>query len=79
MNLTEEIKSKALELGFDLVGITDAGTISSEHIKQFQSWLESGFAGQMSYMHKNFDKRTNPSQLLENAQSIIIVGLNYNS
>jgi epoxyqueuosine reductase len=78
MILTEEIKSKALELGFDLVGITHAGPIDSEQVKIFQSWLESGCAGQMSYMHNNFDKRTNPSQLVENAQSIIIVGLNYN-
>ena len=78
MSLTEEIKSKALELGFDIVGITDAKPISSEHVHKFQNWLESGCAGQMSYMHKNFDKRTNPSQLLENAQSVIIVGLNYN-
>jgi epoxyqueuosine reductase len=78
MNLTDEIKSKALELGFDLVGITHAGPIDSGQVKIFQSWLESGCAGQMAYMHNNFDKRTNPSQLVENAQSIIIVGLNYN-
>ncbi len=78
MSLTEEIKSKALELGFDIVGITNAEQISSEQVKKFESWLESGFAGQMAYMHNNFDKRTNPSQLVENAQSIIIVGLNYN-
>ncbi len=78
MNLTEEIKSKALELGFDIVGITNAGQIDSEQIQKLESWLESGCAGQMSYMHKNIDKRINPSQLLENARSIIIVGLNYN-
>ena len=29
-------------------------------------------------MHRNFEKRINPSELLENAQSIIVVGLNYN-
>jgi epoxyqueuosine reductase len=78
MSLSDEIKSKALELGFDLVGITDAGEISSEQVTIFQSWLESGCAGQMAYMRNNFDKRTNPSKLLENAQSVIVVGLNYN-
>lgn len=76
--MTEEIKTKALELGFDIVGITNAKQIDSEQIEKFESWLESGFAGQMAYMHNNFDKRTNPSQLFDNAQSIIIVGLNYN-
>lgn len=78
MNFTEEIKSRTIELGFDIVGITDTSPIDSEQVTKFQSWLESGFAGQMSYMHNNLDKRTNPSKLLENAQSIIIVGLNYN-
>ncbi|MBN2591071.1 MAG: tRNA epoxyqueuosine(34) reductase QueG [Sedimentisphaerales bacterium] len=78
MSLTEEIKSKALELGFDIVGITNAEQIDSEQIEKFELWLESGCAGQMAYMHNNFDKRTNPSQLLENAKSVIIVGLNYN-
>ncbi|MBN1972793.1 MAG: tRNA epoxyqueuosine(34) reductase QueG [Sedimentisphaerales bacterium] len=78
MSLTDEIKSKALELGFDLVGVTGAGRIDSEQVEIFQSWLESGCAGQMSYMHNNLDKRINPSQLVENAQSIIITGLNYN-
>lgn len=78
MSFTEEIKYKAIELGFDIVGITNAEQISSEQIEKFESWLMAGFAGQMTYMHKNIDKRTNPSQLLENAQSIIIVGLNYN-
>ena len=77
MSLSDEIKSKALELGFDLVGITDASQIGSEQIKALRTWLESGFAGQMDYMHRNFEKRINPSKLLDNAQSVIVVGLNY--
>jgi epoxyqueuosine reductase len=31
----------------------------------------------MDYMHRNLDKRTNPARLLEDAQSVICVGLNY--
>ncbi len=76
--MTEKIKSKAIELGFDLVGITDAGEIGSEQVEILQSWLESGCAGQMTWMHRNFEKRINPSKLLDNAQSVVIVGLNYN-
>jgi epoxyqueuosine reductase len=78
MSLSDEIKSKVLELGFDLVGITDAGAISSEQVEILQSWLELGCAGRMGYMQRNFDKRVNPSKLLDNAQSVIVVGLNYN-
>jgi len=77
MSLTQDIKQKAIEFGFDLVGITDASPLDREHVQLFTDWLNSGYAGQMSYMHKNFEKRTNPAKLLENAQSVIIVGLNY--
>jgi len=78
MSLTEDIKTKALDLGFDLVGITDAAPIDTTHIELLTRWLEAGCAGRMNYMHRNFPKRINPAQLLEGAQSVICLGLNYN-
>jgi len=77
MSLTDDIKHKSLQLGFDLVGITDASPIDAEHVKPLADWLKSRCAAQMSYMHKNFEKRINPAKLLENAKSVIVVGLNY--
>ena len=77
MTLSQEIKHKAIELGFDLIGITDASSIDTLHIELLSQWLKSGCAGQMSYLHNNFEKRTQPALLLKNAQSVICVGLNY--
>ena len=77
MGLAEDIKAKALESGFDLVGITEAGPIDNEHYTLFNDWLALGYAGRMNYMRENIDKRTNPAKLLEHAQSVICVGLNY--
>jgi epoxyqueuosine reductase len=77
MSLSQDIKHKTIELGFDLVGITDASPIDTEQAELFTDWLESGFAGQMSYMHRNIEKRLNPGKILENAQSIITVALSY--
>ena len=77
MSLSQDIKTKAIDLGFDLVGITDASPIDPEHLEMLSYWLKSGCAGQMKYLHRNFEKRTHPAQLLENAQSVICVGLNY--
>jgi epoxyqueuosine reductase len=77
MNLENKIKQKAFDLGFDLVGITDAGPIDTENINLLTSWLKAGFAGQMQYMHKNFEKRTDPKKLAPFADSIICVALNY--
>jgi len=79
MGLTHNIKQKALELGFDIVGITDASPIDSCQAGFLFKWVESGFAGQMAYMHKNLEKRIGPAGLLENARSVICVGLNYNT
>ena len=77
MSLSQEIKHKAIELGFDLIGITDASPIGTRQVELLSQWLKSGLAGQMSYLHNNFEKRTQPALLLENAQSVICVGLNY--
>ena len=77
MTLTEQIKNKAIELGFDLVGITDASPIEPAHVAALTDWLKTGCAGQMNYMHRNFEKRINPAELLQDAQSVIVVGLNY--
>ncbi len=77
MSLSQDIKHKTIELGFDLAGITDASPIDTEQAEIFADWLKSGFAGDMDYMHRNFEKRLDPGKLLENAQSIIVVALNY--
>lgn len=77
MNLTEAIKQKAIELGFDLVGITGAEPIDAGQIEYLKNWLAAGWAAGMGYMHRNFAKRTNPGELLEGAKSVICAGLNY--
>jgi len=77
MSLSQDIKHKTIELGFDLVGVTDAAPIDARQAEIFAQWLKSGFAGQMDYMHRNLQKRLDPARLFENAQSVIVVGLNY--
>ncbi|HCO92520.1 MAG TPA: tRNA epoxyqueuosine(34) reductase QueG [Phycisphaerales bacterium] len=77
MSLSQDIKHKTIELGFDLFGVAEASPIDAEQAEIFTEWLKSGFAGQMAYMHRNLQKRLDPAVLLENAQSVIVVGLNY--
>ncbi|MBA7691051.1 Epoxyqueuosine reductase [subsurface metagenome] len=73
MNLTDSIKQKARQLGFDLAGITDASVLNNEQFELFTDWLALGYAARMDYMRKNLDKRTSPARLLKNAQSVICV------
>ncbi|MHC4637724.1 MAG: tRNA epoxyqueuosine(34) reductase QueG [Planctomycetota bacterium] len=77
MTITEQIKQKALDIGFDLAGITDASPIEPEYIQHFRNWLSQGMAAEMTYLHNNFEKRINPGELLDNARSVICLGLNY--
>ncbi len=75
MSLEEQIKTRARELGFDLVGITGAGP--SLFQAEYRDWIERGFAGEMGYLSRNIERRLDPRALLPDAASIIAVGMNY--
>jgi epoxyqueuosine reductase len=77
MSLEQQIKDKALALGFDGVGITDAAPVGAEHVAHFEAWLRCGYAGRMDYLHRNLDKRMDPAKLLDGAKSVIVVALGY--
>ncbi len=73
---TQKIKTKAKNLGFDLVGITQAETLTKDY-SFFKWWLEEGFGAELHYLYRNQEKREDPSHVLKNVQSIICVGMNY--
>ena len=76
--LPEQVKAKALEMGFDLVGIAAARPTLEAAF--YPEWLERGFAGRMSYLEgRRGEMRADPRSLLPGAQSIISVGVIYNS
>jgi len=77
MSLTEQIKQKAKDIGFDLVGVTTAEQIERMHVLRFLEWLDDGNAGQMEYMQKNVSKRFTPAKLLAGAISVIVAAINY--
>ena len=77
MSLTESIKNKALELGFDLVGITTAEPIGADDTARLRRWLDAGHAAGMEYMHRNIEKRINPAALVEGAHSVICTAIAY--
>ncbi|MEK6333822.1 MAG: tRNA epoxyqueuosine(34) reductase QueG [Acidobacteriota bacterium] len=70
------IKRRACELGFHKVGIARAEALSSEHAR-FSEWLGRGFHGEMSWMARDPEQRTNPQKLFPGAQSVVVVALNY--
>lgn len=75
--LSIAIREKAKELGFDLIGIAKVYPLN-EHKERLDKWLEDGFHAGMTYMDRNRDKRIDPSLLLDDAKSVVVVGMNYN-
>jgi epoxyqueuosine reductase len=76
MNFTSLIKNKALELGFSSIGISKAGFLEEE-APRFESWLSQNKNGKMKYMENHFDKRLDPTLLVDDAKSVISLLFNY--
>ncbi|MCT4623957.1 MAG: tRNA epoxyqueuosine(34) reductase QueG [Schleiferiaceae bacterium] len=70
------IKTEAQRLGFLSCGISKAGFLEEE-APRLEQWLNNGFHGTMSYMENHFDKRLDPTKLVEGSKSVISVLLNY--
>lgn len=70
------IKEEAGKLGFMFCGISKAGFLEEE-APRLESWLKNGYHGEMQYMENHFDKRLDPTRLVEGARSVISLALNY--
>ncbi|MFA9213767.1 MAG: tRNA epoxyqueuosine(34) reductase QueG [Candidatus Methylacidiphilales bacterium] len=73
---TKLIKDHALKLGFSFVGISKAAFLETEAPK-LEQWLKENKNGKMAYMENHFDKRLNPTLLVEGAKSVISLMYNY--
>ena len=73
---TNLIKDEAKRLGFLSCGISKAGFLEEE-APRLENWLNKNRHGQMSYMENHFDKRLNPTLLVDDAKSVISLLLNY--
>jgi epoxyqueuosine reductase len=75
--LTDRIKSQAIRLGFDAVGVAPA--VAPPGYPDFLRWLEAGRAAGMEYMSRNQGARAHPNHILEGVRSLIMVSLLYGS
>jgi epoxyqueuosine reductase len=70
------IKSEAKRLGFLSCGISKAGFLEEE-APRLEKWLNNNHHGQMVYMENHFDKRLDPTLLVDDAKSVVSLLLNY--
>ena len=76
MNFSDQIKAKASEIGFVKTGIAAADALDTEAL-HLSEWLALGFNGNMLWMEREPEKRTDPRILFPGARSIIVVAHNY--
>lgn len=73
--LTKTVRCFAREEGFAAVGVCAAGAVAGQ--REFESWLEAGFHGEMDYLARNVDKRFRPDRLVAGARSVICLAVGY--
>ena len=62
--------------GFDMVGIARAERLGAERDK-LREWLARGYHGEMHWMARNPEKRTDPREIFPSTRSVVVVALNY--
>src|SRR5438034_10228646 len=72
---TVEVKRRALALGFDAVGI--ATLEANAHAAELDRWLAAGYAGTMTYLHRQAEKRKDPARIMPGAKVAIVTLTNY--
>lgn len=70
------IKTQAKNLGFDFCGIAKAEFLEEE-APRLEAWLNQNYLGQMAYMANHFDKRLDPTKLVEGAKTVVSLVYNY--
>lgn len=72
------LKEEAYRLGFSYVGIAKAEKMEEE-ARRLEQWLNQGMHGEMKYMENHFEKRIDPTKLVEGAKSVVTLLYNYHN
>lgn len=61
---------------FDAIGFASAELLYDE-IEYFKKWIDMGYHGDMGYLERNLDKRTNIGLILNDAKTVIVTLIYY--
>lgn len=73
--LKADILTWCADLGFQQAGVSDIDLAAAE--ERLVQWLEQGFHGTMSYMHRHGSKRSRPAELVPGTVRVISVRMDY--
>ena len=72
---TLRIERFAKELGFDGFGVTRE--VPAKSVEKYKKWLSLGYEGEMSYMRRSVEKRSNLDLVLSDVKSVVCLRTNY--
>lgn len=75
-SLFKQIQQKAFSLGFDLCEVANPD-IPERDQKALQSWCNDGSAAEMTYMVRDPEKRSRPTEMYPGVGSILSLGVSY--
>ncbi len=75
-SITLRIKSKAFDLGFSEIGITQPVSLTEESM-HLTEWLSQKYNAGMQWMERETEKRADPYIVFPQVRSIICVAMNY--
>jgi len=75
--LKDRLRNLALASGFDAVGFARAEPVDQETAQHFREWIATDHQASMAYMKENIEKRLDPSLLLSEAKTVIVLLSNY--
>ena len=74
-DIKHAIAAKAHAEGFEKVGFTRARL--DEHAPHLEEWLRRGYHGEMRWMERDPERRTDAARSLENTHTLVCCALNY--
>jgi epoxyqueuosine reductase len=77
MLLSEDVKARAREIGFDLCGIAPAGDLPE--LGYLSAWLDRRYYGTMTWLPRTARVRRDVRHILPSARSVIVTGTLYNT
>lgn len=77
MTLTTQIKQKAVDLGFELVGVAPVEPVPE--LSFYREWIDAGYAGKMAYLERNIDKREDVTRVVADAKSVVVCAKVYHT
>jgi epoxyqueuosine reductase len=73
--LRQRLAASAKELGFDAFGVAPVEV--DVRADYFKKWIADGMHGDMAWLARDPDRRTDARKVLPEARSLVVVGLNY--